>query len=282
MIFLTLALASAAPTMAGVLKDAPASSWITVPPEELLVIDSARGRVVIQLAPFTPVHVDAIRALVRAGRFDGGGVVRVQDNYVVQFAAKELPGATGSSTPPSGSKLAAEYDWPAGKTLTALPFRDAYAQQAGFNRGWPVARAGGREWLVHCYAMVGAGRDLAPDTGDGSELYAVIGHAPRHLDRNMAVVGRVVEGMANWSALPRGTENLGFYKTEAERTAITRVRLAADLPAAERPRFEAMDTASPSFRSLITARANRTESFFVRPADGVDVCNVPVPVRRVP
>ncbi|QXQ06419.1 peptidylprolyl isomerase [Sphingosinicellaceae bacterium] len=288
MILLSLALAAAAPTTAEILKDAPAAAWLAVPPEDLLVVDSAKGRVVIQLAPwFAPVHVAAIRALARAGSFEGGGVVRVQDNYVVQFAAKEsrdtTPGATpGPTDSAPGPKLAAEYDWPAGKTFTALPYRDAYAAQAGFDRGWPVARAGGREWLVHCYAMVGAGRNLAPDTGDGSELYAVIGHAPRHLDRNMAVVGRVVQGMANWSALPRGTEEMGFYKTEAERTVVTRVRVASDLPVAERPRFEVMDTASPSFKSLIEARANRSEPFFGKPAGGVDVCNVAVPVRSVP
>ena len=287
MILLSLALATAAPATAEILKDAPPSAWVAVAPEDLLVIDSARGRVVIQLAPFTPAHTAAIRALARAGRFDGGAVVRVQDNYVVQFAAKEArdtqPGLTTPGPAPSkpGQKLPAEYDWAAGKSFTALPYRDAYAAQAGFNRGWPVARAQGREWLVHCYAMVGAGRDLPPDTGDGSELYAVIGHAPRHLDRNMAVVGRVIDGLPQWSALPRGTEALGFYKTEGERTAVTRVRVAADMPAAERPRFEIMDTASPSFLALISARANRTEDFFAKPAGGVDVCNVAVPVRPI-
>lgn len=283
MILLTAAMLAAAPATADILKDAPPAAWVTVDPQDLLVVDSAKGRVVIQLAPFTPAHTAAIRTLARAGGFDGGAVVRVQDNYVVQFAAKEsrdtTGGGQGPGAPKPGPKLAAEYDWPAGKSWTALPYRDAYAAQAGFDRGWPVARAQGREWLVHCYGIVGAGRDLAPDTGDGSELYAVIGHAPRHLDRNMAVVGRVIDGLPNWSALPRGTEALGFYKDESERTPVTRVRLAADIPAAERPRFEVMDTGSASFRALINARANRSEAFFNRPAGAVDVCNVAVPVR---
>ena len=273
MILTALVLAAAAPAPADIVHDAPASAWAEIPADDLLVIESARGRVVVQLAPFARGHVAAVRALVRAGRFDGGAVVRVQDNYVVQWSAKEVSGAAAAPA------LAAEYDWPVTAGWTALPYRDAYAAAAGFDRGWPVARDGAREWLVHCYGMVGAGRGLPPDSGDGSELYAVIGHAPRHLDRNMAVVGRIVDGMAQWSALPRGTEALGFYKTEAERTPIARVRLAADLPAADRPRFEAMDTGSASFRALIAARANRSESFFARPAGAVDVCNVPVPLR---
>jgi len=283
---ITLATLPKIATTADVLKDAPPSAWVAVPPDDLLVVDSATGRVVIQLAPFAPAHTAAIRALARAGRFDGGAVVRVQDNYVVQFAVKEARdtsgGAQGPGAPKPGPKLPAEYDWAASKTWTALPYRDAYAAQAGFHDGWPAARGGGREWLVHCYAMVGAGRDNPPDTGDGSELYAVIGHAPRHLDRNMAVVGRVIDGLPQWSALPRGTETLGFYKDKAQRTPITRVRIAADMPAAERPRYIVMDTGSPSFKALVTARANRTESFFATPANAVDVCNVAVPVKPAP
>ena len=64
-------------------------------------------------------------------------------------------------------------------------------------------------------ARSGSGEGLTPDTGTGGELYAVIGHSPRQLDRNIAVVGRVIEGIEQLSALPRGTEALGFYKEEA-------------------------------------------------------------------
>jgi len=71
--------------------------------------------------------------------------------------------------------------------------------------------------------MVGVGRGLSPDTGSGAELYVVIGHAPRHLDRNIALVGRVVEGMEHLSSLPRGAGALGFYEEPEERTPIRSV-----------------------------------------------------------
>lgn len=270
---------AAPPGAADIVRDAPAAAWIAVPAEDLLVVDSAKGRVVIQLAPgFSPAHVAAIRKLARGGAFDGGAVVRVQDNYVVQFAAKEGRSAPPAPSPAGKAQLPAEYEQPAAGVFTPLPYPDAYAEQAGYIDGWPVARGAGSQWLVHCYAMVGAGRDEPPSTGDGSELYAVSGHGPRHLDRNITLVGRVVEGLANWTSLPRGTEALGFYKTPEERTPLTRTRLAADMPQA--PRFEVMDTASPTFRAYIEARANRRESFFLRPAGRVDLCNAPVPVRR--
>ncbi len=128
--------------------------------------------------------------------------------------------------------------------------------------------------------MVGVGRGYSPDAGSGAELYTVIGHAPRHLDRNIALVGRVVEGIEHLSSLPRGTGDLGFYEDPAQRVPIRSVRLAADLPESERPAFEYLSTESASFANYADARANRRDPFFIEPAGGVDICNIPVPVRQ--
>src|ERR1700754_5333461 len=122
-------------------------------------------------------------------------------------------------------------------------------------RRWPASSMAGRwpgarrsAWRTHCYASVGVGRDLAPDTGTGGELYAVIGHSPRPLDRNIANVGRVVEGISLLSARPRGTGNLGFYQADHGETPIRirAMRIAADLPAAGRPRFAGARTDKPA------------------------------------
>ena len=155
---------------------------------------------------------------------------------------------------------------------------DAYAGAHGFYIGWPLAQ--GREglWPIHCYGMVGVGRNLAPDTGTGAELYTVIGHAPRHLDRNIALVGRVIEGIEHLSSLPRGTGALGFYEKEEERVPILSVRLGNDVK--DVPAFEYLDTDSASFAAYADARANRRDPFFNIPAGGADICNIPVPIRR--
>jgi peptidylprolyl isomerase len=152
---------------------------------------------------------------------------------------------------------------------------------AGRSDGPAPSKAGWAN-VAHCYGYVGAGRGMSPDTGTGGELYANIGHAPRHLDRNIALVGRVVEGIDRLSSLPRGTEALGFYKDKAQFVPIASIRLASALPAAERPVFEYMDTMSPSFAEYLRVRANRKDDFYIRPAGGVDLCNVQVPVRRKP
>lgn len=277
------ALIGAAPAASpqDIVDKAPASAWTTVPAEDLVVMTLGDGaHVAVQLAPaFAPVHVANIRAFVRAGWFDGGAIVRVQDNYVVQWAATEgkpLPVGIVARPP-------AEYERPAaGQRFRPLGFRDAYAAQTGHVAGWPVAGDGRTRWLTHCYGMVGVGRDNPPDTGNGAELYAVIGHAPRHLDRNIALVGRILSGMERMAALPRGSEALGFYKTVAERMPIVSARIAADLPAATRPGWQVMDSDSPSFAQWVQARANRGAGFFVRAAGALDVCNALPPVRSAP
>ena len=107
----------------------------------------------------------------------------------------------------------------------------------------------------------------------------MIGQAPRQLDRNIAVVGRVLDGMPALASLPRGTAPLGFYARPGQRAPILRVRLAADLPASERPRVEVMRTDSAAFGRYLEASARRRDPFFVRPAGGLDLCNARVPSR---
>ena len=309
--------APTAPTPSQIVAGAPAYEWVTIASDDLLVMElapDAEGRarrVVIQLiaAPFSRGWVANIRTLARAHWWDGTAVTRVQDNYVAQWGdpdgddktkAKPLP--TGLRTMGEGeyvSRLAQTSGVVAGAVehtvsppFTALRERrgmletDPYVRsgQVGFVEGWPAGGGYGDPtvWPVHCYASVGVGRGLSPDTGTGAELYTVIGHAPRHLDRNIAVVGRVVEGIEHLSSLPRGTGALGVYETAGERTAIRSIRLASDLPAGERPRLQYLSTQGASFAAYADARANRRDAFFIEPAGGADVCNVPVPVRRVP
>jgi peptidylprolyl isomerase len=270
------------PTPNDIVAAAPASAWKTIPADDLMVLDLTNGgRIVIQLAPaFAPVHVNNIKLLARGGYWNGATIYRVQDNYVAQWGLNE------SDKPwPAGvvSKPPAEYTRPLkGLTIKPLGSPDPYAPGAGFADGWPVAYSAKAGWadLTHCYGTVGVGRDLAPDTGTGGELYAIIGHGPRQLDRVIAIVGRVVEGIERFSTLPRGTEALGFYKDKAQYVPISSIRLASEIPANSRPSYEVMDTNSPTFAQYLKIRANRHDDFYTAPAGGVDLCNVGVPIRK--
>ncbi len=284
---LPIALTAAAPAKKLVPNDivtaAPASAWRTIPAEDLLVMTLDGGaRVVVQLAPtFAPVHVANIRKMALSTYWQGAAVYRVQDNYVAQWGINEtkrdLPLGVVAKPPH-------EY-WRSRAGLAIIPLGspDSYAASAGFSGGWPVAvYRDGSVSTPHCYGSVGVARDLHPDTGTGGELYAIIGHAPRQLDRNIAVVGRVISGIELLSALPRGGEAMGFYKGAAVARAISGMTLASAIPAATRPSFEVMDTASPSFARYLQIKKNRDDDFYRVAAGGVDLCNVPVPIRPTP
>jgi peptidylprolyl isomerase len=266
--------------MGQILASSAPADWRTPDPENVLYLELATGRVVIELAPdFAPLPVANIRKLARAGYFDGLAVIRVQDNYVAQWGDAE-----GTRALPAGvGDVAAEFDTAVSRNIgwVPLPDRDGYAPQVGFADGFPAARDERLHltWLAHCYGMVGVGRDENPKSS-GAELYAVIGHAPRHLDRNVSLVGRIIKGAELLSSLPRGTGELGFYtKTEAA-APLRAVRVAADVPAAERSNLEILRTDTPLFTALVESRRNRPEAWFKVQAGHIELCNVPLPVRE--
>jgi len=72
---------------------------------------------------------------------------------------------------------------------------------------------------------------------------------------------------------------MGFYDKPEKRTPIKAIRVAADVPEAERTQIQVMRTDTATFRALIESRRNRREEWFQYQAGHIDVCNVPVPVR---
>lgn len=262
-----------------ILDQSPASDWRPLDPENTLYMELPQGRVILELAPhFAPNHAANIRALTRAGYFNNSAILRSQDNYVVQWGRDdEDPAPLGAAS----ETVTHEITRPAGSVeFTRLADPDTYAPQVGFSHGFPAARAGGDVWLVHCYGMVGSGRGDGLDSGNGGSLYAVNSQSPRNLDRNITLVGRIVQGMDILSTMKRGTGALGFYETAEERTPIRSVRLAADVPPVERVNLETVRTDSATWARLVDSRRTRRDSFFsANPVNRLGVCNIAVPVR---
>lgn len=278
----------AKPSYGELLAKAGATDWRAVDIENTLYLELPAGRVIIELAPaFAPRHVENIKALVREKYFDGLFVIRSHDNYVAQWGDPDEKNPRTAKL--AKTKLAPEFtvkfkdakDLP---PFTRLPDVDGYAREVGHSNGFPSARdsKANEAWLTHCYAMVGVGRGNEDDSGSGMSLYAVTGHAPRHLDRNITLVGRVVQGIALLSALPRGTASLGFYDKPEQRVPIKSVRIAADVPAAERTNIEIIRTDTPLFASLVESLRNRSGPWFKAPAGHVELCNVNIATRIAP
>jgi len=298
------------PSPNAIVEAAPASEWVKIAPGDLLVMDLAPDtdgnarRVIIQLmsSPFSQGWTRNIRKLAAARWWDGTSINRVQDNYVVQWgdAGYDNPesGETEQKALPEGLETVPESEYAIGESskndycghhvcplnssvrINQVLTTSEYGK-GSFSAGWPLALQGNQAWPIHCYGAVGVGRNYSPDTGSGAELYTVIGHAPRHLDRNIAVVGRVIEGMEYLSSLPRGKGQLGFYEDASKRVPISSIRLGNALPTADQPRFEYLNTEGQTFAQYADARANRRDPFFIVRAGGADICNIPVPVRRV-
>ena len=271
------------PSAQDILDASPKSDWHALDPANTLYLELASGRVVIELAPdFAPQHVANIRALAHAGYWNGLSINRSQDNFVVQWGDPNSGEKTAKSLGAAKPHLPAEFSRSSRDLkFTRLPDVDGWAPQVGFVGDFPVARdpREGQAWLTHCYGMIGAGRDTAPDSSNGSELYVVTGQSPRQLDRNITVVGRVVQGMELLSVLPRGTAALGFYEKPEQRVAIKSIRLVADMPESERTPLELLRTDSKTFAAATEARRNRHDEWYVRPAGHIDLCNVPLPAR---
>ena len=270
------------PSLAEVLKASKPGDWRALDPDNTLYMDLPTGRVVIELAPsFAPATAANIRALVREKYFDDLFIIRSQDGFVVQWGD---PDEENPKPFKAAKTVKAEFTAPikSAGSFTRLKDGDVYAPQVGHVEGFPAARdpAIGQTWLVHCPAMIGVARDTGSDTGNGSQLYVVTGHAPRHLDRNITVVGRVVQGMPLLSVQPRGTGAAGFYEKPEQRMPLKLVRMAADVPEAERSRLEVMRTDSATYQAVVEAQRNRGGPWTKVAAGRIDLCNAPIPVRE--
>ena len=268
------------------------SNWRDVDPQNLVLLDTKYGETVIELAPeFAPVNAARFKALVRAHFYDGKTFYRVIDGFVAQGGIGEGTASTknrGKDTKTSSQwpLLKAEFDRPIGNDVTFTPLGspDLFAPEVGHVDGFPVGRDAKekREWIIHCPGTLAFARDDRADTAS-TEFYIVIGEAPRRLDRNLTAFGRVISGLDDIQKLQRGDPDVaaGVIEAPIKPDAIQRVRIAADLPPPERPRYQVMRTDTAAFAARKEAKRNITSAFFVRkPPEILDICIMPVPARK--
>lgn len=258
-----------------------AADWRDVDAENLVVMDTAHGRVLLELSPlFAPNHADRFRALVRAKFYDGQSFYRVIDGFVAQGGI----GEGDDKKLPEWPALKAEFDRNTGIDVEFVPLGspDLFADRVGHVDGFPVgqSRKDKRMWLLHCPGALAMARDNDPDTG-GTEFYVPIGQAPRRLDRNLTVFGRVLDGMQFLQKLNRGDPKVesGVIQDPARRDPIVRVQMAADMPEADRPRVQVMDPASKAFEAFKAQRRNPAPDFYKRVSPNLDICAFNAPIR---
>ena len=268
-------------TPASVIESSSADDWRIPEQENLLYLELKQGMVIFELAPnFAPEHIANLRTLVSQKYFDGLAIIRSQDNYVAQWGDPSEEAQQAKPLGEAKAKLAPEfYRSLKGIAFKEISSRDAYADHVGFSRGFSIAHDNDHAWLTHCYGALGAGRGLEADSGNAAELYVVTGHSPRHLDKNVTLIGRTLQGIELLSSLPRGTGQLGFYESETQHVEIRSIRFGTDLEQSEQVKLEVMRTGTDTFADYVTSRTFRKNEWFLDETGRIEVCNVGVPVR---
>jgi peptidylprolyl isomerase len=216
------------------------------------------------------------KRLVREGFYDGLGFYRVIDGFVAQGGDGSDMAEDPNAEPPIKAEF--DLDWSDELPFVAVQAPDLFAPETGFVDGFPAARDldADKVWLTHCPGAVGMARNNDPDSGS-TDFYIVIGQAPRYLDRNITVFGRVVYGMNTAQRILRGPpEEGGMIADAADSTIIRSANVMSDLPADERLMVLVTNTNSEEFASMVESRRHRTSEWFLStPPAVLDVCQVP-------
>lgn len=249
---------------------AAAPGWREVAPENLLVVETTAGRILVEMRPdFAPKSVERVKLLAREGVYDGLQIHRVVEGFVNQTGNPNNRDGGVSRHP----DLPPEFNF----RLAGDPVivRRAADGVEGFVGATPFAGVsdaekalsplGRRAWGAYCAGVVGMGRQADPASAN-SEIFFMRAPA-RRLDHEYAVWGRVVDGMPAVLGAAVG-------EPPARPDTMTRVRVAADLAPADRPRIEVLDERGQAFARLVKKLRRERGADFT-------VCDVPVPVRRL-
>ena len=260
----------AAPAPAGT-----ASEWRTVAPENLLVIDTNKGRILVELAPeVAPGHVERIRLLAGRGFYDNQVWHRVIDQFMAQTGDPLGTGEGQSAYPDLKAEFTFRRDGqtpfeavaaPAGAVLGFLHSLPVQTQPDAYMATTADKKV--HAWGLYCPGVAGMARDEAPDSAN-SQFFLMRQPYPS-LDKRYTIWGRVVSGLDVVRSLKASPNPDGIVTGPDQ---MKRVRAASDLPEAERPTVRVLDTGSARFRALAEA---------ARQAKGADfsVCDIDLPVQ---
>jgi peptidylprolyl isomerase len=246
---------------------APTSADLrTVDPANLLVIDTNKGRILVELWPqVAPASAAQVRALASAGFYNGRSFFRVIDGFMDQTGDPQDNGQGGSTRPNLPPEFTFRHD-PA--DMAAIVDSQAEADSGFIGPAPAVSQKGGLADLTadhkvnaiatFCAGVVGMAR--AQDTSSGNSQFFLMRAAQDHLDGQYTAVGRVVSGLDVVRQIKTGEP------VDPPQDKMLTVRMAADMPAAQRPTVRVVDTRSPWLAAEI-ARVKAEKVVGVTPCD---------------
>jgi peptidylprolyl isomerase len=247
------------------------ADWRTPDPANVLVIDTNKGRIVVEMIPeVAPLHVAQVRALAHENFYDGQRFFRVIDKFMDQTGDPQNNGQGGSSKP----NIPAEFTFRRGSDLPFVMAADQTVAEIGFLKSLPVESQSMQlaamtkdqkvtGWGLYCQGVMGMARDENPDSGNSQ--FFLMRYPYPSLERKYTAWGRVISGLDVVRAIKVGEP------VEDPQDRMERVRLLADLPEATRPKVRVIDPKGPWFKGEIDR---------VRAAKGADftACDVEIPV----
>ncbi|RYF91681.1 MAG: peptidylprolyl isomerase [Caulobacteraceae bacterium] len=272
LIVLTVAAAMALATSAAAAPRPKAGDWRTPDPRNVLVIDTNKGRVIVELVPeVAPDHVARLTDLAHKGTYDGRTFFRVIDRFMAQTGD---PLNTGEGSVEGLANLKAEFTYRRAADSAFVPVAAPQGTQVGFLLSLPVvsqeisytAMTGDKKvaaWGTYCPGVVGMARDENPDSANSQ--FFLMRYAYPSLDKRYTAFGRVVSGLDVIRAIKVGEP------VAAPQDVMQTVRVLADIPEAQRPTVKIIDPKGPWFAAEVKR---------VRKQKGADfsVCDVSLPV----
>jgi peptidylprolyl isomerase len=250
---------------------APAADYRVVNPDDLLVVDTTKGRILVELSPLAaPNSVARIRTLAREHFYDGVSFFRVIDEFMDQTGDPTNTGEGGSKLP----NLKGEFSFRRGADAPFVAAGKVDDQTVGFLGALPIGTQADdlmlmtsdskvTAWPLFCKGVMGMARSGDPDSAN-SQFFFMRGPYPS-LEHKYTGFGRVIDGADVVVAIKVGEP------VADPQDKMTKVRLASDLPEAERPKVQIIDTRSQTFRNMIDAARAKSGADF-------SVCDIPIPV----
>lgn len=257
--------------LAAALAAPGAADWRTPDQANILVIDTNKGRILVELQPeAAPKHVEQVQALTRAGVYDGRSFFRVIDRFMAQTGDPKDTGDGVSSLP----NLKAEFTWrrgadsgfvtvakPTGAEEGFLGSMSVIGQAMDYASMTPDQKVSA--WGTYCPGVVGMARDEEPDTANSQ--FFLMRWAYPSLDKRYTAFGRVIQGLDVVRAIKTGEP------VPQPQDRMTKVQVLADMPAQSRPKVRVIDPRGAWFKAEVAR---------VRAAEGADfsVCDIDIPV----
>lgn len=228
-----------------------ASDFRTPDPQDILVIDTNKGRILVELVPLAaPAHAVRVRELARQGLYNGRSFFRVIDQFMAQTGDPKDDGTGGSELP----DLAAEFTFRRGADTPFVQVADQAVAEIGFIGSLPVMTqssqlmpmtADGRisGWALYCPGVAGMARGGSPDSANSQ--FFLMRQAYPSLEKRYTAFGRVIAGLDVVRAIKTGEP------VDPPQDVMTRVQVLADMPAASRPKVRIIDPRSPWFAAEV-------------------------------